>query len=371
MRWSFQIGTIKGIEIRVHLTFFLIIIWGSFNYGGGNGLGGLIYGAILTLMVFGIVLLHELGHSLAAMRYGIEVRDITLLPIGGLARLARMPKQPIKEFVVAIAGPAVNMVLAVVFFVILWILTGGDFDSLFRLRFSDPTPVSMFRFLFLVNSSLLIFNLIPAFPLDGGRVFRALLAMWLGTPNATRIAVWVGQGLAMLLGLFGILSGNWMTAFIALFIFTAGGAEGRAVMAKGVLERVSVRQVISRVDMVLRPTFTLTEVASMTLHSPHLNFPVMLGDTLIGVVHRRDVYNAFEHENKWMTVAEIMRRNVPKLEMDSSLMNAQDQLVQADSPVAAVFEASRFQGLIGFEDIERAFQMFNSDNNKKKSSHLI
>lgn len=358
MKWSFQIARVQGIQIRVHVTFVLVVVWGAFNYGSGGGLRGLAFGALLTLLVFGIVLLHELGHSLAALRFGIAVRDITLLPIGGVARLERMPQKPVQELVVAVAGPLVNVVLALLSIPVLWHLTGGYplailFAGPLRANFSG-----LFVFLFIINLSLLIFNLIPAFPLDGGRIFRALLATGLGFGRATRLAVWVGQGLAFLMGLYGLWRGNWLLAFVALFIFSAGSAEGRSVAVRSVLDSIRVREALSHMHTVLHPGFTVMEVAAMTLHNPQTNFPVMLGDVLIGIIGRHDIRRALAEGQKWVTVAEVMRRDFPTLRPDATLTDAQDTMFQANSPVAAVYEGTRLCGLLSFEDIERAFQMF-------------
>ncbi|MFQ5576612.1 MAG: site-2 protease family protein [Anaerolineae bacterium] len=357
MKWSFQLASIKGIKINIHLTFFLIIIWGAFSYGQGQGAGRLAFGAALTVMVFGIVLLHELGHSLVALGFGISVRDITLLPIGGVARLERMPQKPLQEFAVAIAGPGVNVLLAALSFPLLWWASDGHFLRLFFLGLLQPNLMGALQFLFVVNLSLLVFNMIPAFPLDGGRVFRSILAAWLGFGRATRIAVWVGQGLAFLMGVYGLYRGNWVLAFIALFIFAAGGAEGRSVAVKTVLSRISVRQALSRVNTTLHPGFTVLEVATMTLHLPQSNFPVMLGDALVGVIGRRDIRGALEKGKKLAPIAEVMRRDFPNLGIDVSLSEAQDKLFQANAKVAAVYEGPIFRGLLGFEDIERAFQL--------------
>ncbi len=360
MDWSLQLGTIKGIKIKLHWTFFFIILWGALSYGGNRGIAGLVYGAVLTGLVFGIVLLHELGHSLVAIAFGIRVRDITLLPIGGLARLERMPDAPLQEFLVAVAGPAVNFVLATALFpFVLWMVDG----SLLHVLLVNPAQATLenvIKFLFLVNVSLLVFNLIPAFPMDGGRIFRALLAMWIGSLQATRIAVWVGQGFAFVLGGYGIWSGSWVTALIALFIFSAGGAEGRAAAAREVLDRISVGEALLQMDTILSPNFTIMEVAAMALHSSQLNYPVMLGDVLIGIVRRHDIHRALSNNGKQMTVAEVMQRDFPTVTIDSSLTDAQETLFEANSSVAAVYDGTYFVGLIDYNDIDRAYRLYRT-----------
>ncbi|MFQ5436217.1 MAG: site-2 protease family protein, partial [Anaerolineae bacterium] len=311
---NLSLGRIKGVKIQVHFTFWLIVIWWAFQDGA--------YGVLRILLLFGIVLLHELGHSLAALRFGIPVRDITLLPIGGLARLERMPDKPFQEFIVAVAGPAVNLVLAVVLFPVVWLVAGGKifWPGTFYQALTGSSLLGIVVYLFVANLTLLVFNMMPAFPLDGGRVFRALLAMVLGNETATRIAVWVGRSFAILLGGYALfkVNPNPFLAIIALFIFSAGGAEGRAIAIKRKLRRISVRQALSRVgSTVLQPHVTMMEVASLTLHSHQSNFPVMLEDVLLGVLRRKDIRHALERGERWATVSEVMKRDVPKINVDA------------------------------------------------------
>jgi Zn-dependent protease/predicted transcriptional regulator len=361
---NLRLGTVKGIKIQVHFTFLFIIIWGAFQYGGREW-SGLLYGASLTLLLFGIVLLHELGHSLAALHFGIPVRDITLLPIGGLARLERMPDKPLQEFVVAVAGPAVNVVLAVLFLPLLVLFAGEQLTLTALINrpwiimriMSEPSLLSVLLFLSTSNLGLLIFNMIPAFPLDGGRIFRSLLAMFIRYDLATRIAVWIGRLFAILLGFYGLMSGSFFTAIIAIFIFSAGAAEGRAVAIRSTLQRIRVRQALSRVGTILQPNVTMLDVAPLTLYSHQNSFPVMLGGALIGVIRRHDIRLALERGKSHATVAEIMDDDVPRIEIDAGLDEAQEQLLQSRNQVAAVYEGVHFMGLLSFEDIERAFQM--------------
>ena len=371
---NLSLGRIKGIKIQIHFTFWLIVIWGASRYGSLTNLEGLAYGAFITLLLFLVVLLHELGHSFAALSFGIPVRDITLLPIGGVARLERMPDKPVQEFIVALAGPAVNVVLAVLLAPIFGYLIESEigfrlfnarpqlaWGMLLRQALDGFSLIGIVAYLFIANLYLLIFNMIPAFPLDGGRVFRSLLAMWIDSEKATWIAVWVGRTFAVLIGLWGLSTGNFFTAIIALFIFSAGGFEGRAATVRRKLKGISVRQALSRVgSTVLQPNFTMMEVASITMYSHQKNFPVMLGDALLGVVRRQDIRKALERGHNYTTVSEVMDHDVPKLSVDTSLIEAQEQLARSKSQVAAVYEDLQFVGLLSFDDIERAFYAFSS-----------
>jgi Zn-dependent protease len=231
MRWSWRIGTLFGIDIKIHLTFVFALLWGAFLWSDG-GLTGAMYGVFLTLVLFVIVVLHELGHSLAAQRYGIPVYDIMLLPIGGVARLGGMPEQPSQELLVAIAGPIVN--LALVFLTAPIVLAGMMMQGWAGGGFvmpaiASPGWLNFATFLLLVNLSLFLFNMLPAFPMDGGRVLRAVLAMRVPYLRATKVAVGVGRAFAVLFGAVGIMTGNIFLAVVALFVFNGAGAESQEI----------------------------------------------------------------------------------------------------------------------------------------------
>lgn len=226
MSWSFSIARVAGIDVRIHATFFLLLaVFGYIGYGDGGVAAAWTMMAFI-LLLFGCVLLHEFGHALAARCFGIRTPDITLLPIGGLARLERMPRQPWQELVVALAGPAVNVVIAAGLFLVLGNIT--NWGELLRPEATGPKQVLLQ--LMVVNIWLVVFNLIPAFPMDGGRVLRALLAMRFSYTRATQVATWVGQGLAVVFALYGIINGQFLLLLIAVFVFM--GARQENLLAK-------------------------------------------------------------------------------------------------------------------------------------------
>src|SRR5690348_941287 len=186
---SLKIGSVRGIDVRLHITFPLIVLWAAFDWGAGTYLGwrGALYGIVLVLLLFVCVVLHELGHSLVAMHFGGRVKDITLLPIGGVAQMRRMPAKPIHELLVALAGPAVNIAIALVLGVVFWTAREGNIPIIWRvLRMAmRPGIEGVLVYLLLANAGMALFNLLPAFPMDGGRVFRALLELWTGHLKAT------------------------------------------------------------------------------------------------------------------------------------------------------------------------------------------
>ncbi|TMQ70564.1 MAG: CBS domain-containing protein, partial [Candidatus Eisenbacteria bacterium] len=284
MRWSFHIGTIAGIRVELHVTFLLFVGWAALSQGLLNGnVAGALGAVALLLSVFGCVLLHELGHALAARRYGIRTRDIVLLPIGGVARLQRMPDRPSQEVVVALAGPAVNVVIAAVLAL-----------ALTQLR---PTgmPNELLVSLLQVNLLMLGFNLIPAFPMDGGRVLRALLAMRMPYVRATRIAAGIGQGIALLFGIvgFGIFH-NPMLIFVGLFVFLMAGEEHALVRARATMTNFPVRSAMITEFETLDAADPLQRAVDLLMSGSQQDFPVLENGAPVGILSRSDLITALQ-----------------------------------------------------------------------------
>jgi Zn-dependent protease len=224
MKWTLKLGEVAGIGIFVHWTFLLLIGWILYTHlSEGDTVRDALEGVAFVLAIFACITLHELGHALMALRFGVRTRDITLLPIGGIARLERIPEKPMQEFLVAIAGPAVNVAIAVVLTVVL--IAMGGFSELTDLRLDGANFLTR---LLLVNIGLVVFNMIPAFPMDGGRVLRALLSPMMGRLRATDTAATIGQLIAIVFAILGFF-GNGMLIFIALFIFLGARQEAQMV----------------------------------------------------------------------------------------------------------------------------------------------
>src|SRR4051812_2158375 len=224
MNWSIKFARVAGIDLKIHLTFLIFLVWMGFSYLTRGGIEFALQGILLILLLFACVLLHELGHALTANAFSIHTTDITLLPIGGVARLERIPKEPKQELLIAIAGPLINVLIAALLIFYLGERADpSDFDDL------NSPRVAMLSKLASVNIGLVIFNLIPAFPMDGGRILRAILAMKMNYLHATQVAASIGQGLAILLGVIGFFS-NTFLLFIAFFVFM--GAQQEAAMAR-------------------------------------------------------------------------------------------------------------------------------------------
>src|SRR5680860_1440631 len=263
MHWSYGLFRIFGIQVRMHVTFLFIVAYFAFVWGAMRQPGGVLgaaYGVVLVIMLFGLVTIHELTHSLVARKFGVEVKNITLLPIGGMASMSEIPRDPRQELAISVAGPLSNVVLALVMavgaalFVNLGDLT--DPDHLASLLMGTGFKSAYF-YLMAVNVMLAVFNLLPAFPMDGGRVFRAFLTLRVGRPRATRLAVQVGQTLALLLGLLGVLGGGIIMLLVAMFIYFGAQAEGRQEEVQAVLGGLRVSQAVNTGVEVVQPQQTI------------------------------------------------------------------------------------------------------------------
>jgi len=293
---------------------------------------------------------------------GIVVRDITLWPIGGLARLERMPEKPSQEFWIAIAGPAVNFVIAGAIFAIARVLSstqlGFDLGELERglLRLQVP---SLLAYLFSANLFLGVFNLIPAFPMDGGRILRALLASRVDHTRATAIAVAVGQNLALLAGLYGFLTGQLSLLLIAIFVFMGAGSEGQMVQVKSVLEDLKVRQAFSRRTEVLDPDDRLTRAVDLTLSSFQSDFPVLRGGELVGLLTRTDLLAALQKRGSNAFVVSVMRKEFPHVSPNDNLFKAQQMMMEHNVEALPVMENGQFHGLLTLRDVDELYRLLS------------
>ena len=292
MNGAVKLGTILGIRIQVHWSFVLIIGWVLLtSLAGGQNLVGAITSVAFVLVLFGCVVLHELGHALAARMYGIPTRDITLLPIGGVARLERMPRKPSQELVVALAGPAVNVIIAGVLLAVLLPFYGVEG------LIATATPTSGFLTqLLVVNVALVVFNLLPAFPMDGGRVLRALLAMFLNYASATRIAATVGQVFAFGFALLGFV--NPFMFLIAAFIFFGAAAEAQSVQMREGLDGVLVRDAMLRQFRAVPAYARIRDVAMNLLDSSQQDYPVVVNGKPSGMLRRDDIIRSLSEGDR-------------------------------------------------------------------------
>ncbi len=327
MRWSLRIGRVAGISIFVHISFLLLPLWIAFSYYSAthNWLDA-GWGVLLILILFGIVVLHELGHALTARRFGIRTRDITLLPIGGVARLERMPEKPWEELLVALAGPAVNVCLALLLFA----GAGAAFEVTKFTSLGLPEE-HFFLDLMWVNVALAVFNLIPAFPMDGGRVLRALLAMKLSYLRATNLAAGVGQTLALVFGFIGLCSiffghlgpvSNPFLLFIALFVWVGASQEAGLVQMKSALGGVPVSQVMITEFWTLNPQDRLSRAVEHLLKGWQQDFPVLEEGKVVGLVTRSALVDGLVQRGREALVGDVMLRQFPRIEPEQSAETA-------------------------------------------------
>ncbi len=347
MAWSFPIARIFGSEVRIHVTFFLLLLWIGLAHYNQGGADAAITGVLFILALFACVVAHEFGHALTARRFGILTPDITLLPIGGVARLERMPEKPSEEIIVAVAGPMVNVVIAAV----LIFIFGADPGLSALESLDDPAQGFMSR-LATVNIFLVVFNMIPAFPMDGGRVFRALLATRYSRTRATRIAARVGQGFAFLLGFLGLL-GNPLLIFIAVFVYIAATAEAQTTELQQVSRNISAADAMITSFESLNPEATIGDAADALLRTTQVEFPVMETDgRLAGFVTRTSMISVLANAGLDAPARAAMNADIPSVSPGDRLDAALLAMQKSNAPAVAVIDRSgRLAGYITAENI--------------------
>jgi Zn-dependent protease/predicted transcriptional regulator len=371
MNKSLKLFSVRGIDVRLHITFPLILVWAAVEFGLLNGsLVGALFGVVAIMLLFVLVTLHELGHSFTSQFYGYPVKQIVLTPLGGLAQLTEIPEKPIQEFFVAIAGPAVNVVVAAIM---------GLFALLANVSISNPLRAisggaglsleALFTYIFVYNIMLAVFNLLPAFPLDGGRIFRSLLAMKLEYVRATNIAAAVGRALAIMLGLFAIFNGNIFLILIAIFIFTAGDQEAQMVRARSMMRGIRVDQVTSRNAYTLTPESTVQQALNlMLLGGGQADFPVLDEDRLVGFVSREALLQAKSTAAPHSYISAIMDSVEPASAGDD-LYDVQRRMSENKLNALPVVSAGRYLGLITRQQILSALRMMHNVPDLANQSH--
>lgn len=333
MSWSVPIVRIAGIQLRIHVTFLLLIGWIALGSAGV---------ALFLLLLFLCVVLHEFGHAFAAKAFGINTPDITLLPIGGVARLERMPEEPLQELIIAVAGPAVNVVIAGCLF-----LTGGSFT------YPPTANMGLNDALLTINVMLVLFNLLPAFPMDGGRVLRALLATRLNYARATQIAASIGQGCAFVFGLLGLMNGNFMLIFIALFVYIGASQEAALAQMRDVSRRFPVSSAMVREFRSLPESATLEEAVDALLATSQHDFPVLAtGGNVAGILTRHDLIAALRKNDPSIRVGDVMRRDIPTVTTGTRFEDAFRIMQECNCPAVPVLDGmKRLVGLLTPENV--------------------
>lgn len=346
MTWSWKIARIAGIDVYVHATFFVLLAWiGTVHWMDGRSVAAVLDGLGFILALFACVVAHEYGHALTARRFGIRTRDITLLPIGGLARLERMPDDPMQELWVAVAGPAVNVVIALLLFV--WLQLAGGWEAM--------ADVSIARGgfgerLMLVNAALVAFNLLPAFPMDGGRVLRAILALRMEYTRATQIAAAIGQGMAVFFGYLGLV-GNPFLLFIALFVWIGAAQEASLTQMKSALAGIPVRQAMLTNFRTLAPADTLGDAVDLLLSGSQQDFPVLDGRRVAGILTRSDLIAALGRRDRATPVGEIVRGACDVADPSEMLEAVLARLKEHNCQTLPVMQGDSLIGLVTTDNV--------------------
>jgi len=345
MKGSLFIGRYAGIGVFIHWTFSILIIW----FVGSGIVKGLstyqiLWTILFVLSVFACVTLHEFGHALAARRYGIKTKHITLLPIGGVAQLESMPESPKQELIVAIAGPAVNFVIVAILYPFVY------HQSLEPESLANITPGNFLVYLFTINIVLAVFNLIPAFPMDGGRVLRALLSFSFGRAKATRIAATLGQFLAfgfVLLGLFY----NPFLVLIGVFIFLGAQSENAMVQSQSVLKGYFVKDVLMREFATINPNDKLSDVAKMLLNSQTTDFVVMENGLFYGILNRSNLLKGISEKGTDALVSQAMTSSYTVLHPDLALDKIYPEMKVKGQSLMPVIENEQLVGVVDTENV--------------------
>ena len=346
MRWAWRIAIVSGIPIYLHGTFTILI--GFLLFSGlfkGWGLTAALSNVFFVLAIFAAIVLHELGHALTARRFGIRTRDITLLPIGGVARLERMPDIPRQELWVALAGPAVNILLAAVCYMTFTVVTGGS-PSLTL----DPSATGFVGRFSAVNVALAVFNLLPAFPMDGGRALRALLAERIDYVRATEIAANIGQGLALAFGLIGLFLNPWLV-FIALFVWIGASNEASLVAMRGALAGVQVSRAMITNFRSVSVDSPLSDPVARVLDGAQRDFPVTDGGRLVGILTRDKLVSALTERGPASPVRKAMTTEFETADALEMLDGAFIRLQSTSCNVLPVLYRGRLVGLLTLDNI--------------------
>lgn len=343
MRGSIKLFRVFGISINIHVTFLLLIV--LFLTAGPKWL-------FLLAAVFTFVTIHELCHSVVAQRFNVKVKEITLLPIGGVSSMSKMPENPVQELLISLAGPASNIVIILLFFFPMKLLVGKE--VLFH-RLSTETWPLTFAYAYWINLILAGFNLLPAFPMDGGRVLRAILARSMGYQKGTHIAAMFGHLFALAFAYFGIIKFNIILIAIAVFIYIAASSEEAQVDIRESLKKFRVRDILPRDFLSIKPSMTLASALELIYHSHQEDFPVMDEGALVGFLTRLDIMKNIHEFGAGKAVAEAMRKQFPKVKDTDPLLKVQAIMQENGMRALPVVSDGRVIGVVTLEDIGKAY----------------
>ena len=364
MNTSLQIGKVMGIPVRLHWTFIAIIVYVGVGFGYLSqplfgipyGFGAiepiqvkLLYSFAFAILLFACVALHELGHSYVARVYGIGIRSITLYFFGGVSSMEDIPRNPKLEFEMAFSGPCVSGIIGLV-----CILLYLQLSAL--LGANHPFTV-LFSTLGVVNLILMVFNLLPAFPMDGGRVLRSWLATRMPYMTATRRAASIGKMFAVLMGIYGLFSGGILLLVIAFFIYIGASEEEQATSINICLEGITVRNIMSAEVHTVPPKMNLRELTELVFREKHRGYPVAENEKLLGMVTTEDIQRIPESLRESTTVGDVMSKKIFDIEPDEEATVAMKKLTELGLRRLPVIENGRLVGILSREDLVRAMEL--------------
>jgi Zn-dependent protease len=352
---SISIGTIRGIAIKVHPSFALVIVWVIYQWGvaAHAGLSGMLFGTLVLGAVFACVLAHEVAHAVVARRYGLEVHDITLLPIGGVARVEYAALSPRAESMIALAGPAMNIAIALALTPL--VLVVAAIRHLAEpigivLYAGEISPAGFILYLWIANVLLAAFNMLPAFPMDGGRVLRAVLTLVADRLRATRIAVVIGQVFAVLLAILGLWIGDYLLPMVSLFILIAAQTESRYVQIESSLRALPVGQFALWESGGIRPDAPLAHA----INGGPRDMAVTQGGKVVGMLWRHDVIRHIGANDRM--VKDVMDKRVLAVDIADSVYDVHLWLAAINRPAVPVVEHGVYRGIFTGERLEHIYE---------------
>jgi Zn-dependent protease len=372
MSWSFTLGTVRGVRVRIHPTFVLVFIWAAYNWGFSSRWGGsgALFGIVLMVLLFVCVVLHELAHSFVAMFYGVQVREIELSPIGGMAKMDSLPAKPHQEFLMALAGPLVNLVVASPLgLAVLWMARSGAIRSIRHLSYLmiRPSWQGLILNVFASNVILAVFNLLPAFPMDGGRMLRSTLAWATSQRQATRWAARVGQGLAVIMAMAGLLTGNLALVLIALVVFVGAYQEAQLTDLQAILGNLQVGQALISPCPTLTADDTLQLVLEQTMRGDAPPFAITEAGAMRGWLTYADVRSALATYGPNVRVGDIMRRDPVSVQPTETLVHARQVMVTSGLRALPVIDAGQLLGMVTIQHIQDIYALLSAQQTRRPS----
>ena len=362
MKVSFQIGRIMGIPIKLHITFLLILpvfalIFASnpTPYGFSN-VSDLTTRYILafttTILLFSSILLHEIGHSYFAKKYGVKIDNITLMLFGGVASMEEIPRNPAQEAKMAIAGPMVSFTIGTMCLIFNNVIT--DLQP----SFSETNVFHVIWLIGYINLIVGIFNLLPAFPMDGGRILRAWFATSMSYVKATQKAAYIGKMFAFMMGILGILANPWFI-LIAFFVYIGASEEARTTAVSVVLEKVPIRKIMASDIISVQPSMTIDDLSKLMFEKKHMGYPVIEGNNLKGIVTFTDLHTIPQQERANVLVSDVMTQDVVTIPIDSDASEALKLISTRNIGRILVTDNSSIVGILSRTDLVRALQLLS------------